>query len=56
METIKEVLMRRDGYTSDEADEHIAYARSLVDDGEDPEDVCMDEFGLEPDYAMDLLF
>ena len=54
-ETIKQVLMRRDGLSADEADELIEYAKELVADGEDPEEVCYDEFGLEPDYVFELL-
>ena len=56
MESLKEVLVRRDGMTSDEANEEIAFARNLVlEEGEDPEDVLLDMFGLEPDYIFDLL-
>jgi hypothetical protein len=55
METLKQVLMRRDKLSSDEADELIAEAKELVLAGEDPEEVLQDEFGLEPDYVFDLL-
>lgn len=55
METLKQVLMRRDKLSSDEADELIAEAKELVAAGEDPEEVLYDEFGLEPDYVFDLL-
>jgi len=60
METIKEVLMRRDHKTEEEADELIAQARvdlreRLITDGEDPFYICQDWFGLETDYIMDLL-
>ena len=55
LESLKQVLMRRDGMTSDEADEAIAYAKELVADGMDPDEVLEDEFGLEPDYVWDLL-
>ncbi len=54
-ETLKQVLMRRDRMSAEEADERIAEARERVEDGEDPEDVLHDEFGLEPDYVFDLL-
>ena len=50
------VLMRRDGMTAEEADEMIQEARrAVLEDGEDPEDALHDEFGLEPDYVLDLL-
>ncbi len=55
METLKQVLMRRDGMMSYEADEAIAEAKQRVLDGEDPEEVLCEEFGLEPDYIWDLL-
>ena len=49
------VLMRRDGMTAEDVDEWIKAARQAVEDGEDPEDILQDEFGLEPDYVFDLL-
>jgi hypothetical protein len=55
MKTLKEVLMERDDLSSDEADELIKEAREQVYNGEDPEEVLFNEFGLEPDYVMDLL-
>lgn len=54
-ETIKQVLMRRDGLSANEADEQIEYAKDRIADGEDPEEVCLEEFGLEPDYVLELL-
>lgn len=62
METIKEVLMRRDGMTEDEADEVIALAKiDLQERLENPSaydsafDICADHFGLEPDYIHELI-
>lgn len=56
MESLKQVLMRRDDMSSEEADEMIQEARERVlNDGENPEDVLQEEFGLEPDYVFDLL-
>jgi len=54
-ESLKEVLMRRDGMEAEEADELIEEAQQAVMDGDDPEEVLADWFGLEPDYAFDLL-
>ncbi len=54
-ETLKQVLIRRDRMSAKEADERIAEARERVEDGEDPEDILQEEFGLEPDYVFDLL-
>lgn len=55
LETIKEVLMRRDGISAADADEMIADAKERVADGEDPQEVLEEEFGLEPDYILELL-
>lgn len=52
---LKETIMERDGIDSDEADEQIAEAQQAVRDGEDPEQVLEDYFGLEPDYIFDLI-
>ena len=60
-ETIKEVLMRRDGMSSNSADVLIFEAKeefqACLDDGdmESAENICAEYFGLEPDYLLDLL-
>lgn len=54
METIKEILMRRDNMTAIEADEELHGMRERVAAGEDPEEVLYD-IGLEPDYIFELL-
>ena len=53
--TIVEILINRDGLTPGEADELLRSARRRVLDGEDPEEILRDEFGLESDYVFDLL-
>jgi hypothetical protein len=56
MESLRQVLMRRDGLTRSEAEEQIAFARLCVlTNNEDPQDVLQEHFGLEPDYVFDLL-
>ena len=59
MESIKEVLMRRDGMTEEEAGELIEDATNdlheRLADGEMPHDICNEWFGLEPDYIMELI-
>ena len=55
METLKQVLMRRDKMTAEEADELIAEAREEVANGADPEEILYNDFGLEPDYIFDLI-
>ena len=47
--------MDKDGMDRDEAEQLVADARREVGDGEDPEEILHDWFGLEPDYIYDLL-
>jgi len=58
-ETIKEILMRRDGMTAKEADAMIRSAVEELEWGlmeDNPNyDICEDFFGLEPDYLDDLM-
>ena len=60
-ETIKQVLMRRDGMTEQEADNLIIDAKAALqeylDEGDifAAEDICAEYFSLEPDYLMELL-
>lgn len=60
-ETIKQILMRRDGMSAEEADELIAEAveqlREYVkeEDLESAFNICEEFFGLEPDYIYELI-
>lgn len=57
--SIREILMERDGMSYREAEELIQDARkdvlSRLEQGEMPEYICEDWFGLEPDYISELL-
>lgn len=61
METIKQVLMKRDNMTGMEADELILQAKKTMQeylaygDTEAAYDICKEYFSLEPDYLMELL-
>ena len=61
MESIKEILMRRDEMSEETADEEIEGAREqlaeylLEGDVESAENICQECFGLEPDYIMELM-
>jgi len=61
METIKQVLMRRDDISSEHADELIQEAREQLQEYLEEGDlnaaeyICEEMFGLEPDYLMDLM-
>ena len=49
------ILMRRNKMERDEVENLLQDARAAVEDGEDPEEILADWFGLEPDYVYDLL-
>lgn len=55
MKSLKQVLMRRDELTADEADALIEEAKLEVAAGRDPEEILHEDFGLELDYIFDLL-
>jgi len=56
MRTIKEILIKRDGLSADEADELILEAKEDFEyclaqgDMDGAENICEVHFGLEPDY------
>lgn len=60
-ETIKDILMRRDGMSEEEAEELIEEAKEEIAecvhmfDPECAEQVLADYFGLESDYLIELL-
>lgn len=60
MQTVKQVLMSRDGMTSLEADQLINACKedglNRLEAGEMPFDIMEEYFGLEPDYLEELFF
>lgn len=61
MEDLKFTLMRKFGWTEQEATEEIAQAKNILDgylcqgDMESAFNVCEECFGLEPDFLMELV-
>ena len=61
VDSIKAVIMRRDGLSESEADRQIAEAREVFDqylhdgDIEEAMNICETIFGLEPDYVDQLI-
>jgi len=53
--SILQVLMRRDEMGRVDAMDLIRAAREEVEEGGDPEEICEEWFGLEPDYIFDLI-
>ena len=62
MDSITEVLMRRDGLSEEDAKREVEDFKTNIEDSimsgnlEDIEDALMYDLGLEPDYLMDILF
>lgn len=60
-EDILAILQRRDGVTREEAEMTLEECRDRVqeyfagEEEDDPEDILMEELGLEPDYLLGVL-
>lgn len=59
MNDIIDVLINRDGFTREEAINEIKFVKeeimNAILNGQDPEDILIEQLGLEPDYLSDLL-
>ena len=55
MNRIVEILMNRDGMTQKDADRMLMEAQCEIYEGANPEKILEDDFGLEPDYLLDLV-
>ncbi len=53
--SLKQVLIKRDGMTSAEAEQEIKDIKCRILEGENPEVILHDEYRLEPDYIWDLI-
>lgn len=57
MESIEEILIRRDGLSASEAKELVRETKSLIlasNDITEVDQIMADKLGLEPDYIMQL--
>lgn len=59
MKTIKEILIKRDDMSEEDANSLIEEARTdfhnQLSQGKMPTDICEEYFGLEPDYIFELM-
>lgn len=59
VDSIANVLVKRNGLTMAEAEQQVEYARKtlhgMLEEGEDPSDLCEKLFDLENDYLEELL-
>ena len=55
MNAIVKILIERDGYEFSEALLALQDARRKISNGANPEEILLDDFGLELDYIFDLI-
>lgn len=53
MESIREIMKRRDGVDDDSINVMFDEVSDGIGEGVDPEDALAETFGLEPDYLFD---
>jgi hypothetical protein len=53
---LREILKNRDGMSDEEIDKELDYCREMLLSGEmSPDEVCIDELGVEEDYLFDII-
>ena len=53
---LREILKNRDGMSDDEIESELSFCREMLLTGSmTPEEVCLDELGVEEDYIFDII-
>ena len=53
---LREILKNRDGMSDEEIDSELDFCREMLETGSmTPEEVCIDELGVEEDYIFDII-
>lgn len=53
---LREILKNRDGMSDEEIDKELDYCREMLLSGAmSPDEVCIDELGVEEDYLFDII-
>lgn len=53
---LREILKNRDGMSDEEIDKELDYCREMLLSGAmSPDEVCIDELGVEEDYIFDII-
>ena len=55
MKEVYRILQERDDLSIDEIDGLVEEAREMIFDGEEPQKVMFEVFGLEEDYIFDII-
>ena len=54
--SLREIMKNRDGMSDEEIDKELDYCREMLLSGEmSPDEVCIDELGVEEDYLFDII-
>lgn len=53
---LREIMKNRDGMSDDEIESELSFCREMLLTGSmTPEEVCLDELGVEEDYLFDII-
>ena len=53
---LREIMKNRDGMSDEEIDKELDYCREMLLSGAmSPDEVCIDELGVEEDYIFDII-
>lgn len=53
---LREILKNRDGMSDEEIESELDFCREMLETGSmTPEEVCIDELGVEEDYIFDII-
>lgn len=56
MPGLREIMKNRDGMSDEEIDKELDFCREMLETGSmTPEEVCIDELGVEEDYIFDII-
>ena len=54
--TLREIMKNRDGMSDEEIEKEIDFCREMLETGSmTPEEVCLDELGVEEDYLFEII-
>lgn len=56
MPGLREIMKNRDGMSDDEIESELSFCREMLLSGSmTPDEVCIDELGVEEDYLFDII-
>ena len=53
---LREILKNRNGMSDEEIENELSFCREMLLSGSmTPDEICIDELGVEPDYLFDII-